>query len=172
MNLNNKENYTFRKFDNHYSWLWNLMDSSTRFWICSKITQKRTGEVARTVFKEMKQRAPLPRAIVHDGLRSYDEAYYRELHAQEAPHIQNIRSVGSNENSLNPKVERLNGTVRDREVSMRGMDRAESAQELMDAMRIHYNFIRGNQAIGGQTPAEAFEQDGTADEAGRYPCKR
>lgn len=38
---------------------------------------------------------------------------------------------------------------------MRGMDRAESAQELMDAMRIHYNFIRGNQAIGGQTPAEA-----------------
>ena len=25
----------------------------------------------------------------------------------------------------------------------------------MDAMRIHYNFIRPNQAIGGQTPAEA-----------------
>lgn len=38
---------------------------------------------------------------------------------------------------------------------MRGMDTAESAQELMDIMRIHYNFIRGNQAIGGQTPAEA-----------------
>lgn len=72
MNLNNKENHTFRKFDNHYSWLWNLMDSTTRFWICSKVTQKRTGDVARSVFKEMKQRAPLPRAIVHDGLRSYD----------------------------------------------------------------------------------------------------
>ena len=28
-------------------------------------------------------------------------------------------------------------------------------QELVDAMRIHYNFIRPNQAIGGQTPAEA-----------------
>jgi hypothetical protein len=38
---------------------------------------------------------------------------------------------------------------------MRGMDNADAAQELMDAMRIHYNFIRGNQAIGGQTPAEA-----------------
>lgn len=31
----------------------------------------------------------------------------------------------------------------------------QSAQELIDAMRIHYNFIRPNQAIGGQTPAEA-----------------
>ncbi|MGI0021076.1 MAG: integrase core domain-containing protein [Nitrososphaera sp.] len=103
----------------------------------------------------MKQHAPLPRAIVHDGLRSYDEAYYRELHTQEVPHLQNIGSVGSNENSLNPKVERLNGTVRDREAPMRGMDRAESAQELMNAMRIHYNFIRPNQAIGDQTPAEA-----------------
>ena len=38
---------------------------------------------------------------------------------------------------------------------MRGLDTPEAAQELMDAMRIHYNFIRPNQAIGGQTPAEA-----------------
>jgi hypothetical protein len=56
---------------------------------------------------------------------------------------------------LNPKVERLNGTIRDRETVMRGLDNAEAAQELVDAMRIHYNFIRPNQAIGGQTPAEA-----------------
>jgi transposase-like protein len=35
MTLENKENHTNRKFDNHYSWLWNLMDSSTRLWICS-----------------------------------------------------------------------------------------------------------------------------------------
>ena len=38
---------------------------------------------------------------------------------------------------------------------MRGLDNAEAAQQLVDAMRIHYNFIRPNQAIGGQTPAEA-----------------
>jgi hypothetical protein len=37
---------------------------------------------------------------------------------------------------------------------MRGIDNPEAAQELIDAMRIHYNFIRINQAIN-QTPAEA-----------------
>lgn len=154
MTLENKENHTNRKFDNHYSWLWNLMDSTTRFWICSKITQKRSTNDARAVFAEMKQRTPLPKAIVHDGLPSYDEAYQKELFTHTLPRIQNIRSVGSNEKGLNPKVERLNGTVRDRETVMRGMDNAEAAQELIDAMHIHYNFIRINQAIG-QTPAQA-----------------
>jgi putative transposase len=155
MTLGNKENHTNRKFDNHYSWLWNLMDSTTRFWICSRITQKRSTNDARAVFAEMKQRAPLPKAIVHDGLPSYDEAYQKELYRGWYPTVQNVRSIGSNEKGLNPKVERLNGTVRDRETVMRGLDNAEAAQELMDAMRIHYNFIRPNQAIGGQTPAEA-----------------
>src|SRR6185437_12239413 len=32
---------------------------------------------------------------------------------------------------------------------------AKKWQELVDAMRIHYNFIRPHQAIGNQTPAEA-----------------
>ena len=36
---------------------------------------------------------------------------------------------------------------------MRGMDHKESAQKLIDAYRIHYNFIRKHSSIG-QTPAE------------------
>lgn len=155
MTLENKENHTNRKFDNHYSWLWNLMDSTTRFWICSRITQKRSTDDARVVFSDMKQRAPLPKAIIHDGLPSYDEAFQKEVFKVHNPRIQNVRSIGSNEEGLNPKVERLNGTVRDRETVMRGLDSPEAAQELVDAMRIHYNFIRPHQAIGGQTPAEA-----------------
>ncbi len=36
---------------------------------------------------------------------------------------------------------------------MRGMDSKDSAQKLIDAYRIHYNFIRNHGSIG-QTPAE------------------
>ncbi|MEP0826064.1 MAG: DDE-type integrase/transposase/recombinase, partial [Nitrososphaera sp.] len=154
MTPENKENHTHRKFDNHYSWLWNLMDSTTRFWICSTISQRRNITSATQVIREMKQRAPLPKAFVHDGLRTYDQVYQDELFTLKNPRIQNVRSVGSGEQGLNPKVERLNGTVRDREIVMRGLDNKESAQELLDAMRIHYNFIRPHMAIGGHTPAE------------------
>ena len=66
----------------------------------------------------------------------------------------NVRSISIGHEGLNSKVERLNGTMRDRETVMRGLDNATAAQELLDAMRIHYNFIKPHQALGGQTPAQ------------------
>ena len=37
---------------------------------------------------------------------------------------------------------------------MHGLDKAKPTQDLVDAMRIHYNFIRPHQALKNQTPAE------------------
>ena len=51
-------------------------------------------------------------------------------------------------------VERLNGTMREREKVMRGMQTKESAQKIIEAMRIHYNFCREHSKLG-KTPAEA-----------------
>jgi len=67
--------------------------------------------------------------------------------------VQNIRSVSVRHQGLNQTVERLNGIFRDREVVMRGMDHRESAQKLIDAYRIHYNFVREHGSIK-KTPAE------------------
>ncbi|MGB7883201.1 MAG: DDE-type integrase/transposase/recombinase [Nitrososphaeraceae archaeon] len=120
--LEKKENHTRHRFDNHYSWLWNLMDSKTRFWICSKLSQKRDTASGIAVLKDMKKRAPLPKAFVHDGLPAYDEAYRKELLTLQNPRVQNIRSVSLRHEGLNARIERLNGTVRDREIVMRGLD--------------------------------------------------
>jgi len=152
--LEKKENHTRHMFDNHYSWLWNLMDSKTRFWICSKLSQKRDTASGIAVLKDMKKRAPLPKAFVHDGLPAYDEAYRKELLTLQNPRVQNIRSVSLRHEGLNAGIERLNGTVRDREIVMRGLDKQNTAQDLVDAMRIHYNFIRPHMALENQTPAE------------------
>ena len=65
---------------------------------------------ARSVFAEMKQRAPLPKAIVHDGLPIYDVTFQKELFVAHNPQIKNIRSIGSSQKGLNPIVQRLNGT--------------------------------------------------------------
>lgn len=54
---------------------------------------------------------------------------------------------------LNQTVEKLNGIFRDREKVLRGMGNRESAQKLIDAYRIHYNFIREHGSIK-KTPAE------------------
>ncbi|MGI0086462.1 MAG: IS6 family transposase [Nitrosotalea sp.] len=137
----------------HYQWLWNMMDNTTRFWISSKVSQRREVEDARAVFQDAKSKTPTPIAIIHDGLPSYNEAYHKEYYTMEGKRVKNIRSVSVRHNGLNQKVERLNGVFRDREVIMRGMDHKDSAQKLIDAYRIHYNFIRNHEAIG-KTPAE------------------
>ncbi|MBI3639926.1 MAG: IS1/IS6 family transposase [Thaumarchaeota archaeon] len=137
----------------HCQWLWNLMDSTTRYWICSKISSTRNIDDARAVFQDAKLKSPKPLAIVHDGLGSYDEAFKKEFWTRENPRTKNIRSISVRKDGLNQKVERLNGIVRDREFVMRGMDHAESAQKLVDAFRIHYNFIRNHNSIK-KTPAE------------------
>lgn len=152
--LEKKENHTRHRFDNHYSWLWNLMDSKTRFWICSKLSQKRDTASGIAVLKDMKKRSPIPKAFVHDGLPAYDEAYRKELLTLQNPRVQNIRSVSLRHEGLNARIERLNGTVCDREIVMRGLDKQNTAQDLVDAMRIHYNFIRPHMALENKTPAE------------------
>ena len=137
----------------HYQWLWNLMDDTTRFWITSKISQRREVADARAVFQDAKNKTQDVKAIVHDGLPSYNEAFQKEYYTKKNPRVMNIRSVSVRNEGLNSKVERLNGTMRDREKVMRGMHKAESAQKLIEAFRIHYNFVREHTTLG-KTPAE------------------
>ncbi len=137
----------------HYAWLWNLMDDTTRFWISSKISQRREVSDARAVFRDQKLKTGMPTAIIHDGLGSYDEAFQREYFTMKAPRVKNIRSISVRNQGLNSRVERLNGTMRDREKVMRGMHSKESAQKIIEAMRIHYNYCREHSKLG-KTPAE------------------
>jgi hypothetical protein len=51
-------------------------------------------------------------------------------------------------------VERLRGTTRQRNKVMRGLDDVETAQTMMDGLRIYYNFMRPHTALNGKTPSE------------------
>jgi transposase-like protein len=61
--------------------------------------------------------------------------------------------------SNNNVVERLHGTIRQRNKIMRGLDDEVTAQTMMDGLRIYYNFIRPHMALNGQTPAQKAKID-------------
>lgn len=139
----------------NYDWLWNLMDHETRFLLASQIHKKREIDNARRVFQEAKKKAKsTPIAVVHDGLQSYDYAFRKEFYTMKQPRVTSIRSVGASKKGVNQLVERLHGTIREREKVMRGMDHDESAQNLLDGAMIFYNFIRPHMSLKGKTPAE------------------
>lgn len=137
----------------HYAWLWNLMDDTTRFWVTSKISQRREISGARVVFNDQKEKTGTPKAIIHDRLASYSEAFQKQYYTMKNPRVKNIGSISVHNEGLNSTVERLNGTMRDREKVTRGMHSKESAPKIIEAMRIHYNYCREHSQLG-RTPTE------------------
>jgi len=137
-------------------WLWNLMDSGTRFLLASQLTQKRETEDAREVFAEAKALAKtVPSFVVTDGLRAYQDAFNKEFFTHQNPRPMHVRLAGLRKETNNNIIERLHGTIRERTKVTRGLDSEGSAQTMIDGNRIYYNFIRPHMALNGKTPAEA-----------------
>lgn len=95
-----------------------------------------------------------PLAVVTDGLHAYERAIRKEFRTMRKPRTEHIRVPNIRNRSNNNMVERLNGTVRERNKVMRGLKGRETANRILDGERIYYNFIRPHQALNGQTPAQ------------------
>jgi hypothetical protein len=52
----------------------------------------------------------------------------------------------------NNKMERMNGEVRDREKTMRGIKKMDTP--ILKGYQLYHNYIRGHEALDGKTPAE------------------
>ena len=98
-------------------------------------------------------------AVVTDGLRAYQDAIPKEFFTMKAPRTEHVRIPNIRNRSNNNMVERLHGTIRQRNKVMRGLDEESTAQTIMDGMRVYYNFIRPHTALNGGTPAEKAKID-------------
>lgn len=146
-----------KDLDNHDSlrWAWNVIDNESRFWLATRITEKREIADARQVLAQASSISKTrPMAIVTDGLRAYEDAISKEFYTMKTPRTQHVRIPNIRDRSNNNMVERLHGTIRQRNKSMRGLDDEQTAQTMMDGMRIYYNFIRPHTALNGKTPAQ------------------
>jgi transposase-like protein len=136
-------------------WLWNVICNETRFWLASQITEKRETKDARMVLAEARNMTKVrPLAVVTDGLRAYQHAITKEFRTMKAPRTEHIRVPNIRNRSNNNMVERLHGTIRERNKVMRGLDDEQTAQAIIDGFRIYYNFIRPHMALNGKTPAQ------------------
>ena len=87
---------------------------------------------------------------------SYNKAIKKEFHTvrKETIHIGNTGIRGKyykNARFYNNIVERLNGTVRDRNKTQRGLEKEDSI--FFKGHQLYYNFIRPHQALNNYTPA-------------------
>ncbi len=139
------------KIGGEWRWLWNVMDERTRFHLVSVITKTREIKDARKPFKQSKKVAgKKPRAMVTDGLNSYKQAFNKEFydHHHSCQHIADVAL----QESLNNVLERMHGSIREREKVTRGLKVDDTP--ILPMNQIYYNFVRGHQSLNGKTPAE------------------
>jgi transposase-like protein len=127
-------------------------DRGSRFLLASKLSKGRDCAGADRALREAYSNAKgsQPETLYTDALRSYGEAMELLPLAQRPHHVAKagIKKPHANNN----RIERLNGTLRERVKVQRGWKTFKTP--LAEGARIHYNFVEPHSALEGQTPAE------------------
>ena len=134
-------------------WLFNVMDSKTRFVLAAYLSRERGAKAAATAMALARERAAnAPKEIKTDGLRSYQSAVRTAFPTHPVKHVvsQGIRAEINNNLS-----ERLQGTFRDRDKTLRSMKKQDTGQTYIDGLVLNYNYFRPHMGLEGKTPASS-----------------
>jgi putative transposase len=138
----------FIKVRGDMKYLFALMDDETRYWIAQEVHD------ARNLFQEGKEIAGRrPETLITDGLRSYHDAFNKVFYQRSNPMSQHVNAIKLAGSANNNKMERINGEIRDREKTMRGLKKKNTP--ILQGMQIFHNYIRPHEGLDGATPAEA-----------------
>ena len=139
----------YLKVKGNMKYLFAIMDDETRFWIAQELAETKEKHDARTLFMRAKYLMDKqPKTLITDGLPSYAKACQWAFDGTK--HVRQIRLQGAIHNN---KMERMNGEIRDREKTMRGLKRKRTP--ILSGYQIYHNYVRPHEALDGKTPAEA-----------------
>ena len=133
-------------------YLFASMDDDTRFWLSADLADRKEGHDAARLFQDAMDHAGgwMPDNMITDGLNSYRVAVKSEMPLTE--HTREIHITGTKKGKdNNNRMERLNGTIRDREKTFRGVQGARTRE--FCGMRVNYNHARRHQSLK-RTPGE------------------
>jgi putative transposase len=140
----------YLKVKGNKKYLFAMMDDETPFWIAQEMAQTKEKHDARTLFFRAKRlMGKQPKTLITDGLPSYSLACQQVFEGTN--HIRKITLKGKQHN--NNKMERLNGEIRDREKTMRGLKKRRTT--ILRGYQIYHNYLREHESLNGRTPAEA-----------------
>jgi len=139
----------YLKVKGNMKYLFSMMDDETRFWIAQEVAETKMKHDARQLFIQARRlMKKQPKELITDGLPSYSVASNKIF--PNAIHVRHIRLQGDMNNN---KMERMNGEIRDREKTMRGLKITDTA--ILKGYQLFHNYIRPHEALNGQTPSEA-----------------
>jgi transposase-like protein len=140
-------------------WLLDIIDTTTRFLLATKLSHNRNKNDIRTLMELARYKAQkTPKEVVTDGWGGYLDGI--ELaYGADAKHIR-ATPFGSIIDST-VLIERWHGSLKDRTKVMRSLKSKETGQRILDGWLFFYNFFRPHEALRTRyrnlTPAEKAE---------------
>ena len=144
----------YLKVRGNLKYLFAMMDDDTRYWIAQQVSDNKGTSDVRPMFREAERIAGRrPKVLISDGAHNFGIAtrkeWYSRYNDNRTVHVRDIRLGGEIHNN---KMERLNGEIRDREKTFRGLKTSDSPT--LKGLQIYHNFMRPHEALNGQTPSE------------------
>jgi putative transposase len=142
---------TVLRIDGRNIWMYDIIDSDTRFLLATRIAVSRTSNDAQKLLEKAKRVANKnPKVVMTDKNNSYILGIKNAFNS-ETGHIQTSPFKVEENTTL---IERLHGTLKDRTKVMRGLKSLDSAKKFTDGWAIYYNYFKPHITLDGQTPAE------------------
>lgn len=133
-------------------WLIDVISADTRFLLATKLSTNRGTKDIVTALETAKERAnKSPKFLVTDGWGCYPSAI-EQVFGADTRHL--IGTPFEHRELTTSLIERWHGTLKDRLKPMRGMDKSQYTQLVLDGFVFYYNYFRPHESLDGRTPAE------------------
>lgn len=136
-------------------WLWDIMDTETRFLLATGFSAKRSAlDFDALLDLAARRAAGWPELVFADVLVPQIEATQgRFVSASREGMVGRSFEVRPSTNS----ARRVLGVLRDRNPILQRLGNRNTAHLVVSGWAVHYNFFRPHPGLGGKTPAEAAQ---------------
>ena len=140
----------------HNVWLYDIIDSETRFLLATRLSLSRTTHDAEMLMREAAQKAgKAPKEVITDK----NDSYLDGVELTFGGDTEHITSHGFAVKPNTNLIERMHGTWKERTKVMRGLKDIDSAIDFTNGFQVYYDFFRPHETLKGRTPAEAAKID-------------
>ena len=142
-------NETVLQIEGENAFIWDVMDTWSRFLLTSYVTRTRTAKDIKSAFNSaMERNSEIPGLIITNRLRTYTEGIELAF-GSDAMHVQTTGNI-------HPKANYIDiffGPLRKRNKTLRSIKKIESANLIVNSWLVYYNFFRPNIGLGNAIPA-------------------
>jgi transposase-like protein len=142
------------KKQDRYYWLFDVIDTRTRFLLATHISPIRSlGDVEKVMNQAAITAGKVPARILTDGMKSYPEGIRVAFNGK----VQHIQADPFEKIGDTNIVERFHGTLKDRIKILRGFKSVDTAKQILDGWLVYYNFFRPHESLNSKSPAQNME---------------